>query len=110
VCDPIDDHRPYLQAAEQLGLKIIYVLDTHVHADHISGARKLAEVAGARYALYAQAGAQYDFAAVREGDVLELGNVQIRVLHTPGHTVPRHNQKRTSDSAGGKNLRGQRAS
>jgi len=89
VCDPIDDHRPYLQAAEQLGLKIIYVLDTHVHADHISGARKLAEVAGARYALYAQAGAQYDFAAVREGDVLELGNVQIRVLHTPGHT-PEH--------------------
>ena len=89
VCDPIDEPELYLRTAEESGMKIRYVVDTHVHADHISGARKLAEVAGARYALYAQAGAQYDFAAVREGDVLELGNVQIRVLHTPGHT-PEH--------------------
>jgi hydroxyacylglutathione hydrolase len=70
-------------------MNIRYVIDTHVHADHISTARKLAAVAGAAYVLHAKAGAQYDFVSVNDGDVLNLGNVQIQVLHTPGHT-PEH--------------------
>ena len=89
VCDPFEDTELYLRAAGQAGLKLLYVIDTHVHADHISGGRRLAEQAGARYVLHAEAGARYDFHAVREGDQLELGNVLIRVLHTPGHT-PEH--------------------
>jgi hydroxyacylglutathione hydrolase len=89
VCDPIDNPDLYLQAAEQAELKIAHVFDTHVHADHISGARKLAELAGAQYVLHARAGAHYAFVAVHESATLELGNVQIRVLHTPGHT-PEH--------------------
>jgi len=89
VCDPIDDPQSYVRVAEASGMKIRYVVDTHVHADHISTGRRLAELAGAKYVLHASAGARYDFVAVNEDDVLDLGNVQIQVLHTPGHT-PEH--------------------
>ncbi len=89
VCDPIDNPEIYLRAAEESGLRLVYVIDTHVHADHISGARKLAELAGAQYVLHASAHAEFPFLAAREGDVLSLGNVEIRILHTPGHT-PEH--------------------
>ncbi len=89
VCDPIDDPESYVLLAEGSGMKIRYVIDTHIHADHISSGRKLAALTGAAYVLHSSAGAQYDFVRVSEGDVLDLGNVQIRVLHTPGHT-PEH--------------------
>jgi hydroxyacylglutathione hydrolase len=89
VCDPIDDAQSYLRIAEKNGMKIRYVIDTHVHADHISGGRKLAELAGAEYVLHSSAPTRYHFLAVNEGDTLDLGNVKIRVLHTPGHT-PEH--------------------
>jgi glyoxylase-like metal-dependent hydrolase (beta-lactamase superfamily II) len=89
VCDPIDDPELYLWTAETSGMRIRYVVDTHVHADHISGGRRLAELAGAKYVLHASAGAQYAFLAVNDRETLDLGNVQIQVLHTPGHT-PEH--------------------
>ncbi len=89
VCDPIDEPELYLRTAEESGMKIRYVVDTHVHADHISGGRKLAEMAGARYVLHASCEAGYEFFSVGDGDNLDLGNVQVRVLHTPGHT-PEH--------------------
>jgi hydroxyacylglutathione hydrolase len=89
VCDPIDDAELYIRLAEENGMKIQYVIDTHVHADHISSGRKLAELTGAKYVLHSAAGATYGFLGVSEGDVLDLGNVQIQVLHTPGHT-PEH--------------------
>jgi hydroxyacylglutathione hydrolase len=89
VCDPIDDPEPYLRIAEECGMKIRYVVDTHVHADHISVGRKLAQMAGAKYVLHANSGAQYEFFPVHDRDNLNLGNVQIGILHTPGHT-PEH--------------------
>ena len=89
MCDPIDEPELYLRTAEESGMKIRYVVDTHVHADHISGGRKLAEMAGARYVLHASCEAGYEFFSVGDGDNLDLGNVQVRVLHTPGHT-PEH--------------------
>lgn len=89
VCDPIDDPTTYLGGAEESGMRIRYVIDTHVHADHISAGRKLAELAGASYVLHTSAGARYHFFPVNGGDVLDLGNVQIQVWHTPGHT-PEH--------------------
>ena len=70
-------------------MKIRYVIDTHVHADHVSGGRRLAEATGADYVLHDSAGARFKFRGVRENEELDLGNVRIRVLHTPGHT-PEH--------------------
>jgi glyoxylase-like metal-dependent hydrolase (beta-lactamase superfamily II) len=89
VCDPVGDPEAYVHTAEQNGMQIRYVIDTHVHADHVSSGRKLAELTGAKYVLHASAAAQYEFCGVNEGDVLDLGNVQIQTLHTPGHT-PEH--------------------
>ncbi|GLI95723.1 MBL fold metallo-hydrolase [Methylocystis echinoides] len=89
VVDPVGDIGPYLRAAEETGMRIRYVIDTHLHADHVSAGRKLAEASGAPYVLSAEAQAAFPFHGVRDGDVLELGNVTISVLHTPGHT-PEH--------------------
>lgn len=88
VVDPIDDIDLYRADAARLGLAIHYVIDTHVHADHVSGGRRLAELTGARYMLFAGSGAS-DFTPVNDGDELELGNTVVTVLHTPGHT-PEH--------------------
>jgi glyoxylase-like metal-dependent hydrolase (beta-lactamase superfamily II) len=57
-----------------------------VHADHISGGRALAESVGATYYLHESAPASFQFHALKDGELLELGNVGIRVMHTPGHT------------------------
>lgn len=89
VVDPVGDIDRYLRAAEATGMAISYVIDTHLHADHISVGRKLAEASGAPYVLFADAPAAAPFRGVWDGDVLELGNVAIEVLHTPGHT-PEH--------------------
>ena len=89
VVDPLGDVAPYLRAAEATGMRIRYVVDTHLHADHLSAGRTLAEEAGAEYVLFAKANATFPFRGVLDGDVLELGNVSIKVLHTPGHT-PEH--------------------
>lgn len=89
VVDPVEDVDLYLQAADQLALRITHVFDTHVHADHISGGRRLAERADAEYVLHESAEASYRFRPVRDGEEIVLGNVVVRVLHTPGHT-PEH--------------------
>jgi len=89
VCDPIDDPDLYIRVAEENSLNIRYVIDTHLHADHVSGGRRLAEISGAEYVLHESADAQYPFRRLRDGEVLDLGNVKIQVLHTPGHT-PEH--------------------
>lgn len=89
VVDPVGDIEPYLRAADATGMRIDYVIDTHIHADHVSAGRRLAAAAGARYALSADAAAARGFEAVRDRDVIELGNVAVEVLSTPGHT-PEH--------------------
>jgi hydroxyacylglutathione hydrolase len=100
VCDPLERIELYLRISQETGMQIRYVIDTHVHADHISGGRKLAEATGADYVLHASAGARFQFHPVSEDDKLELGNVQIRVLHTPGHT-PEHIALLVTDKARG---------
>jgi glyoxylase-like metal-dependent hydrolase (beta-lactamase superfamily II) len=89
VVDPLGDMASYLHTAEQTGMRIRYVIDTHLHADHVSAGRELAKSAGAKYVLFADSNVNFPFHKVRDGDVLELGNVTIKVMHTPGHT-PEH--------------------
>jgi hydroxyacylglutathione hydrolase len=89
VVDPVGDTDSYLRVAAESGMNIRYVIDTHLHADHVSSGRELANAAGADYALFGEANAAFPFRGVRDGEALELGNVVIEVLHTPGHT-PEH--------------------
>lgn len=89
VVDPVGDIGIYLDAARDTGMKILYVIDTHIHADHVSSGRRLAEAAGAEYVLFHEAEMAVPFKGVRDRDVLPLGNVVAEVLHTPGHT-PEH--------------------
>lgn len=89
VVDPVGDIARYLDEADETGMRILYVVDTHVHADHLSTGRTLAQTTGAEYVLFSAADAEPPFRGVRDGDVLELGNVSAEILHTPGHT-PEH--------------------
>jgi glyoxylase-like metal-dependent hydrolase (beta-lactamase superfamily II) len=89
VVDPSEDVEFYIRAAEESGVKIRFVIDTHIHADHLSSARKLAQITGAEYVLSERAQVSFPFKSVQNNEELELGNVIIQVLHTPGHT-PEH--------------------
>jgi hydroxyacylglutathione hydrolase len=88
VIDPVDAPSVYLNAAGALGLRVTCVIDTHVHADHVSTGRALAEAAECDYLLHASTPAQFPFRRV-DDEAVPLGNVQLQVLHTPGHT-PEH--------------------
>ena len=78
----------FIEEAGKANVKITHVIDTHVHADHVSGGRKLAAMTGALYCLHeSDAGlVKFSFEPLRDGQVIEAGNVVVRVLHTPGHT------------------------
>lgn len=81
-----EDVDAYATFAGSKGMCITHVIDTHVHADHRSGGRALAERVGARYCLHASADVAMSFAPVQDGDEIELGNTHVKVLHTPGHS------------------------
>jgi glyoxylase-like metal-dependent hydrolase (beta-lactamase superfamily II) len=69
---------------ERAGFRAL-AIDTHIHADHVSVARRLAAATGAELCLHESAEVRFPFTPLRDGDVLPLGNVSLRVLHTPGH-------------------------
>lgn len=90
ICCVVDPHEAdvtaYIEFAEAKAMRIAHVFETHVHADHRSGGRALAEQTGAKYALHRSADVAYPFEPLDDGQVIELGNTTVRVLHTPGHT------------------------
>lgn len=90
VIDPKRDVDTYLDLARQNGLRITHVTETHIHADFLSGARELAALTEARLYLSDEGGPgwQYEFAhdGLRNGSVIRVGNLNLEVLHTPGHT------------------------
>lgn len=87
VIDPRRDVDIYIDDAAKLGARIKYVIETHLHADFVSGHRELAARTGAQIVLGHRAGAKFPHKAVRENDVLKLGSANLLILETPGHTV-----------------------
>jgi hydroxyacylglutathione hydrolase len=85
VVDPQLDVRPYLELAAERGYRIVLVIDTHLHADHVSGNRALAAATGAELCLHEAADALFPFRRLRDGERLTLGQLLIDVIHTPGH-------------------------
>ena len=86
VVDPQRDVDQYIDEASAHGFKVKYVIETHLHADFVSGHRELADRTGAQIVFGAQARAGFGHIDVHEGDVLKVGDVELRILETPGHT------------------------
>jgi glyoxylase-like metal-dependent hydrolase (beta-lactamase superfamily II)/rhodanese-related sulfurtransferase len=89
VVDPQWDVEPYLQLARLHGVEIEHVLETHTHADHVSGHGRLARATGAAIHVPALAEAEFDHEPIADGWRLDLGQVEIEAVHTPGHR-PEH--------------------
>ena len=89
IVDPIRDTDRYLKAAAEEGMKIAGVLETHLHADFISGHRDIADRTGAPIYMPEKADCQFPHIPVREGSVITLDDLRIAVIETPGHT-PEH--------------------
>ena len=86
IVDPQRDVQQYIDEAKANGLTIKYVIETHLHADFVSGHRELAAKTGAEIVFGHRAGAEFPHRAVRDGEELRLGKVVLRSLETPGHT------------------------
>lgn len=86
VVDPQRDVDEYIEAAQAQGLTIKYVIETHLHADFVSGHRELAARTGARIVFGEKAGAAFPHQAVRDGEEITIGNVVLKLIATPGHT------------------------
>ncbi len=87
--DPVlGDEAWFIDEAAKQDVKITHVIDTHVHADHFSGGRKLAELTGAAYCLHESnvGRVSYSFEPLQDSQRIEVGNVWVDVMHTPGHT------------------------
>ena len=86
VIDPKRDVQEYLDISRDEGMKITHVINTHVHADHVSGDQELRSRTGADIYVHASAPVEYPHKTLEEGDVVEIGAAKFQVLHTPGHT------------------------
>ncbi len=87
IVDPHHAHiEDYLTIAQQANSPIVAIFETHVQADHLSGAQVLAAQTGATIYLHESAQVNFPFSPLHDGDVIELGNDYIQVLHTPGHS------------------------
>ncbi len=87
IVDPIRETEPYLQLAKERGTKIKYIFETHFHADFVSGHIDLAKQTGATIVFGPHADTNYKVHNAKDGEELKVGNLTIRVLHTPGHTL-----------------------
>ena len=106
VVDPNRDVDQYIRAAEAEGVRLTYVTETHIHADFVSGSRELASRTGAQLLLSDEGGDDWRYAfaesdharLLHDGDVIQVGNIRLDVIHTPGHT-PEHISFLVTDGA-----------
>jgi hydroxyacylglutathione hydrolase len=87
IIDPLRETAPYIERAKQDGVKIKYVLETHFHADFVSGHLDLGKQTGAAIVFGPNAKPAFEAHVATDGEELKVGNVTIKVLHTPGHTM-----------------------
>ena len=86
MVDPQLEIEPYLEAAAQKTMRVTHIIETHVQADHVSGARRLAEVTRAPILFHESAAVEFPHVDVDDAEDHEMGNVRMTFLHTPGHT------------------------
>lgn len=87
IIDPLRETDPYVKRAQKNGAKIKYIFETHFHADFVSGHLELAEKTGAGIVYGEKANPTFDYIEAKDGMEFKLGNVTLRALHTPGHTL-----------------------
>lgn len=87
IIDPLRETKPYLQKLEKTGVKLKFIIETHFHADFVSGHLDLAKATGATIVYGPMAQPDYEVYSAKDGEELKVGEVTIKVLHTPGHTM-----------------------
>jgi hydroxyacylglutathione hydrolase len=87
IIDPLRETKPYIERAERNGAKIKYILETHFHADFVSGHIDLSKKTGAKIIFGPTAAPGYEAYVAKDDELFQLGDVRIKVLHTPGHTM-----------------------
>ena len=87
IIDPLRETTPYIKKAEKEKASIKYIFETHFHADFVSGHVDLAKKTGGKVVFGPGAKAEYDFHEASDGEIFKLGDIQIKALHTPGHTL-----------------------
>lgn len=87
IIDPLRDPAPYLERAKKDGAKIKYIFETHFHADFVSGHLDLSKATGAPIIYGPSATAGFDIHVGKDGEDFKLGNITLRLIHTPGHTM-----------------------
>ena len=90
IIDPVYPINEYLDKASEIGTKIIKIIDTHQHADHVSAANSLAKVTGAQYLQSSYESYSKEAIStnrVKDGDIISVGKIKLKAIHTPGHTL-----------------------
>ena len=87
IIDPLREVNPYLEKLEQDGVKLKYILETHFHADFVSGHIDLQKKTGAQIVYGPNANPEFEALIAEDNQIFEIGNIKIKVLHTPGHTI-----------------------
>lgn len=87
IIDPLRETQPYMDRLEKDGVKLKYIFETHFHADFVSGHLDLSKQSGAAIVYGPTAKPEFDFIAAEDNQIFEVGDIKIKVLHTPGHTM-----------------------
>lgn len=87
IIDPLRETQPYMDRLEKDGVKLKYIFETHFHADFVSGHLDLSKKTGASIVYGPNAKPDFEFISAKDNQVFEIGNIKIKVLHTPGHTM-----------------------
>ncbi len=87
IIDPLRETQPYMERLKNDGVKLKYILETHFHADFVSGHLDLSRQTGAPIVFGPNANPEFEAIIAEDGQILEVGNLKIKVLHTPGHTM-----------------------